>query len=147
MKEVPQPAALAWFWVVASLGFAWNSFAAVQFVNNANSLVDSLVKAGMTFEQAAFYVKLPVWLHYAASAVSATAGVVGCVLLLRRKDSARLILLISLIAYVARYALDAELGFFKLLGALQIAFLTSFIFIPGALYWMANSFKKRGVLR
>jgi hypothetical protein len=48
-----------WFWIVASIGRAWNAYGVVQFLATAQGTVASLMGNGLTKEQAELYVGLP----------------------------------------------------------------------------------------
>jgi hypothetical protein len=145
MDDIAKSRVPTWFWIAAALGLAWNVFGIVQFLSNAGASVDALIKGGMSQAQAEFYVKLPIGLHI-AFAVGVLGGTLGCILLLLRKQQAGLTLLVSLVAYVLLFAMDAALGVFTMFGAPQVAILSSVVLIAAALCWLAIHAKKRGIL-
>jgi hypothetical protein len=51
-----------WFWIVAGLGLAWNIFGVVQFLSTFNGTLESLIRNGLTSEQAKLYLSLPSWM-------------------------------------------------------------------------------------
>lgn len=133
------------FWVAAALGLVWNLIGIVQFLSTTGATVDALVKTGMTMEQAQFYVKLPGWLHI-AFAIGVFGGTVGCVLLLLGKSAADIVLWVALIVDVSRFALDAVLGVFRVMGTPQVVVLSFVVLIAAALCCLGSVSKRRGFL-
>jgi hypothetical protein len=134
-----------WFWVVAGLGLAWNSFGAVQFMGSLNATSESLQAQGMTPDQAAVMMGYPAWMTI-AFAIGVFGGVLGCVLLLWRKALALPVFAVSMIAYIALYVGDIMHGVFAALGAPQIIVLTVVVLIAMVLLLTARHFRRSSLL-
>jgi hypothetical protein len=67
-----------------------------------------------------------------AFAIGVFGGLIGCVLLFLRKSVSMLVLLTSLIAYVALWIGDVVHGVFAALGAPQVIILTTVVAIAAA---------------
>jgi hypothetical protein len=134
-----------WFWVIAILGLAWNIFGVVQFLATANGTVESLVRNGLSTEQAKLYVSLPSWMNI-AFAIGVFGGVIGSVLLLMRKKLSVNIFLVSLLGYVILYIGDITQGVFKAFGTPQVIILTSVVLIAAGLLWFSRRFTATGHL-
>jgi hypothetical protein len=131
-----------WFWVVAALGAAWNVFGVVQFLGAINPTAESLAAKGMTPDQAAVYMSIPLWMN-ASFALGVFAGLIGSGLLLLRNRLAKPVLLASLAGYIALYIGDISHGVFAALGIQQVIILTTVVAIAAGLFWMAHSGQKR----
>lgn len=134
-----------WFWIAAVLGLAWNIFGVVQFLSTSNGTVESLMRTGLTADQAKLYVSLPGWMT-ASFAVGVFAGVIGSLLLLMKKKLAYTVFLISLLAYIVLYIGDITQGVFTLFGTPQVVILTSVVLIAAGLLWLTRHFKASGQL-
>ncbi|MEN9384624.1 MAG: hypothetical protein RL323_1767 [Pseudomonadota bacterium] len=146
MVDKATGSAPVWFWLAAAAGLAWNVFGIVQFLSTTGVPVDALVKGGMSQEQAEFYFKLPILLHV-FFAVGVFGGALGCILLGLRKRVASTVLVVSLVAYVILFAMDAALGVFTVFGASQVVILSTVVLVAAALCWLAVKTQQRGILR
>lgn len=126
-----------WFWVVTSLGLAWNLFGLVQFIGSLGATQDSLTASGLTVEQANVMLGYPVWMTL-AFAIGVIGGVVGCGLLVLRKGSATPVFALSLVGYIALWLGDAIHGVFAALGTPQIVILSLVVLIAAALLVLAR---------
>jgi hypothetical protein len=117
---------------VAALGLAWNAFGLFQFVRSLRNTSESLMRMGMTAEQARVYTSYPAWMT-AAFAVGVVGGFVGSLLLLARNRNAAPVFLASLVGYIGLYVGDITEGVFAALGAPQVIVLTLVVAIAAAL--------------
>jgi hypothetical protein len=134
-----------WFWIATGLGLAWNVFGAVQFLGTLKATPESLQAQGMTAEQAAVMLGYPAWMTV-AFAVGVFGGIIGCVLLLLKKQLAFNVFLASLIGYIVLYIGDITQGVFAALGTPQVVVLSLVVLIAAALLWLAHDARKRGLL-
>lgn len=125
-----------WFWIVTTLGLAWNVFGVIQFLATAQGTVGSLMSDGLTKEQAELYVGLPLWMT-GAFAVGVFGGVIGCILLLLRMPAAKTVFGVSLAAYIILYIGDITQGVFTAFGLSQVVILSTVIAIALGLLWTA----------
>jgi hypothetical protein len=125
-----------WFWIVTTLGLAWNVFGVIQFLATAQGTVGSLMSNGLTKEQAELYVGLPLWMT-GAFAVGVFGGVIGCILLLLRMPAAKTVFSVSLAAYIILYIGDITQGVFTAFGLSQVMILSTVIAIALGLLWTA----------
>lgn len=119
-------------------GLAWNLFGAVQFAGTLTATETSLIASGLTPEQAAVMTGYPAWMTVAFG-VGVFGGLAGCALLLLRHAAARMVLLVSLVAYVALWIGDAVHGVFAAMGMPQVVILTTVVLIAAALYALARA--------
>ena len=119
-------------------GLAWNLFGAVQFVGTLTATETSLIDTGLTPEQAAVMTGYPAWMTVAFG-VGVFGGLAGCALLLLRHTAAQMVLLVSLVAYVALWIGDAVHGVFAAMGMPQVVILTTVVLIAAALYALARA--------
>jgi hypothetical protein len=134
-----------WFWIATGLGLAWNVFGAVQFLGSLKATPESLQAQGMTAEQAAVMLGYPAWMTV-AFAVGVFGGIIGCVVLLLKKQMAFNIFLASLIGYMVLYVGDITQGVFAALGTPQIVVLSLVVLIAAALLWLTYYARKRSLL-
>jgi hypothetical protein len=134
-----------WFWIVAALGAAWNIFGIVQFMGAINPTAESLAAKGMTPDQAAVYMSIPLWMN-ASFAVGVFGGLIGSGLLLLKSRFARPVFLASLVGYIALYVGDITHGVFAALGTPQVVILSTVVAIAAGLLWIAHFGQKRSYL-
>jgi hypothetical protein len=134
-----------WFWIIAGLGLAWNIFGVVQFLSTFNGTLESLIRNGLTSEQAKLYLSLPSWMT-ASFAIGVFGGVIGSILLLMRKKLSVSVFLLSLAGYIVLYIGDITEGVFKVFGTPQAVILTSVVLIAASLLWFSRSFTTSGHL-
>lgn len=134
-----------WFWIVAGLGLAWNIFGVVQFLSTFNGTLESLMRNGLTSEQAKLYLNLPGWMT-ASFAIGVFGGVIGSILLLIRKKLSVSVFLLSLAGYIVLYIGDITQGVFKVFGTPQVVILTSVVLIAAGLLWLSRRFTTSGHL-
>jgi hypothetical protein len=115
-------------WLVAGLGLIWNLIGIYQFAITEFATKAQYIAAGMTPDQADFYLQLPVWMKF-AFAIGVVAGSIGCILLILRRKSALTVLWVSLIAYISLYIADVVYGVFEILGSKQINIMTTVLAI------------------
>lgn len=135
-----------WFWAAASLGLAWNVFGIVQYLGTAGTDAAGFEASGLTAEQAQVMAAAPAWLT-AAFAIGVFGGVIGCIGLLLRRRWSKLVLGLSLVAYVLLWIGDAIVGIFATLGLPQVIILTMVVAIAGALFVLARAATRNGMLR
>ena len=134
-----------WFWVVAILGLGWNIFGVIQFLSTTNGTVESLMRNGLSAEQAKLYVSLPGWMT-ASFAIGVFGGVIGSILLLIRNKLSVSVFLLSLAGYIVLYIGDITQGVFKVFGTPQVVILTSVVLIAAGLLWFSRRFTTSGHL-
>lgn len=135
-----------WVWAATALGLAWNLFGVVQFLQSASGDVGSLMRSGLTRDQAELYLNLPIWMTV-AFALGVFGGVVGSALLLLRRRISVPVLWTSLVAYLVLYVGDITEGVFAAFGAQQIVILTTVLAIAAAMLWLASTQKTLQRLR
>jgi hypothetical protein len=123
-----------WFWMVATLGLAWNLFGLFKFLAMAESNVGNLMNSGLSRAQAELYANLPGWMTL-AFAIGVLAGLAGSLLLLSRLRLAKPVFMVSLAAYLVLYIGDMTQGVFAAFGPSQVAILTAVVAIAAALFW------------
>jgi hypothetical protein len=134
-----------WFWIVAALGLAWNVFGVVQFLGSLNATQESLQAQGLTAEQAAVMLGYPAWMTI-AFAIGVFGGIIGCVLLFLKQQSAVVVFLVSLVGYIVLYIGDVTEGVFAALGAPQVIVLSVVVLIAALLLWFSRNAQQRGLL-
>jgi len=134
-----------WFWICASLGFAWNLFGVVQFLGTALASQEGLMMSGMTEAQARLYFGLPLWMNV-AFAIGVFGGLLGSALLLLRRRQSVLVFAVSLAGYIVLYIGDITEGVFAIMGSSQVIILTSVVLIAAGLLWLARRFEKQSAL-
>jgi hypothetical protein len=132
-----------WFWVVATLGLAWNIFGVVQFVGQLKQTEGAMMGAGMTAEQVAVYSNLPVWMDMVFG-LGTFGGVVGCILLLLRKGFAVPVFAVSLGGYIILFVGDILNGVFAVFGISQLTILSTVVAIAAGLLWFARRLRAQG---
>lgn len=126
-----------WLTLTALGGIGWNVFGLVQFAGSVTATADSLMQSGLTAEQAAVMTSYPEWMT-AAFFIGVSGGLVGSILLALRSALARPVLLASLAAYVALWIGDAVHGVFAVMGAPQVAILSTVVAIAAGLFFAAT---------
>jgi hypothetical protein len=126
-----------WMTAASLGGIAWSIFGVIQFLGSVSATNESLIASGLTPEQAAAMTGYPTWMTV-AFAVGVFSGLAGSVLLLLRNAAAMLVLLVSLLAYVALWIGDAVHGVFAALGAPQVIILTLVVAIAAALFVLSR---------
>jgi hypothetical protein len=88
-----------WFWVISVLALAWNITGVHGYISQAYKT--SAFTDAYTADQIEVMTNLPAW-YTALFAIAVFAGVIGCLFLLLRKKTARLLLIISFISATAQ---------------------------------------------
>jgi hypothetical protein len=146
MNTTPIDRMPSWFWAAALLGLAWNVFGVVQFLATAQGTIGSLMRSGLTQQQAQLYLNLPIWMT-SSFAIGVFAGALGSILLLLRNKAAVTVFAISLAAYVMLYIGDITQGVFAVFGAKQVIILTTVVLIATALLWLALHLRRRSAMK
>jgi hypothetical protein len=134
-----------WFWIIAAIGAAWNIFGIVQFMGAINPTAESLAAKGMTPDQVAVYLSIPLWMN-ASFAIGVFGGLIGSGLLALKSRFARPVFIASLVGYIALYIGDITHGVFAALGTQQVVILSTVVAIAAGLLWFAHFGQKRGYL-
>lgn len=143
-SPMTRPAAPLWFWGASALGLLWNAYGVVQFLGAQAATQDSLMAAGMTAEQAAVMLALPVWMTL-AFAIGVFGGLAGSAALLARRNWAVPVLAASLAGYIVLYLGDIVKGVFAALGLPQVVILTLVVLIAAGLLGLARFAARRGI--
>ena len=93
MSEKVQDAIPRSFWVISGVALAWNLLGVVAYIGQVAMTEDALMK--LPEAERALYESIPAW-ETAAFAVAVFGGVVGSLLLLRRKSWAVPVFMASL---------------------------------------------------
>ena len=89
------------FYVIAGIGLVWNLIGVVTYVMQVTMTPESI--AALPAEQQAMYTDIPAWAT-SAYAIAVNAGVIGCVLLLLRKQLALAFLVLSLAGVTVQFS-------------------------------------------
>jgi hypothetical protein len=127
MEEVREAPVPAWFWAVAVLALLWEAMGCYQYLMQVRAPGETL----------------PVWV-VAAFAVAVWVGLLGAILLLMRRDWARMAFIVSLLAVLVQFGglymggrmHPADAGMPALIVAVAVV-----------LVWFAHYSAKRGWLR
>ncbi len=133
------PAVPEWFWLVSSLGLAWNLFGIFQFLPTVQGTVGSFMARGLTQYQAELYVSLPIWMTI-AFAIGVFGGTIGAILLLLRMPLSKPVFTASLVAYIVLYIGDITQGVFVAFGFTQVAILTTVVAIAFGLLRLSTRY-------
>jgi hypothetical protein len=123
----------AWYWILAVLALLWEGFGC--FIYTSEALVPQAERVGG-------YAAMASW-QWGVFAVAVWSGLAGAIGLLLRKNWARLLLTLSLVAAAIQYgysAVTTGLG----ADALPVAF--SVLLIGAILVWFARYAGRRGWL-
>ncbi|MEZ4253508.1 MAG: hypothetical protein R3B99_35310 [Polyangiales bacterium] len=131
---------------IATLGLGWNAFGIVQFLSSVRQTPESLAQAGLTPDQVAVLSSTPAWMTV-AFALGVFGGLVGSVLLFARRHLAVPVFGVSLLGYVVLFVGDVTEGIFAVLGAPQVAVLTTVVAIAVGLFTYARRLAIAGRLR
>jgi hypothetical protein len=134
-----------WLTGLAVAGIAWNLFGVWQFAGSFSQTEQSLMAAGMTKDQAAVYLALPVWTSL-AFAIGVFGGLFGSIALLLRRSVARPILAASLAGYVVLFTADWSYGVFAAIPA-QLAILGMVVAIAAVLWAAAQRAARQSLLQ
>lgn len=145
MTETAKPKTDLVLWLIAGLGLIWNLMGIYQFIAREFADKAQNIAAGMTPDQAEFYLHLPIWMKFAFG-LGVIAGSIGCILLLLGRKLALPVLWVSLIAYVSLYIADIAYGVFEVLGAKQVTIMTTVLAIAIGLQAYAIWLGRRGRL-
>lgn len=132
--------------LIAIFGIAWSLFGVVQFIPTLSDTPESLVRMGMSAEQAAVFANYPAWMS-AGFALGAFGGVIGSALLLARRALAVPVLAASLAGYVVLFVGDITEGVFAALGAGQVGVLTLVLAVAAGLSIWSRRSLRQGDLR
>ena len=145
MTDITQTSRASTLWTAAGLGLLWNLFGIFRFATTEFADKAQHVAAGMTPDQAAMYVDLPLWMKL-AFAVGVFGGAIGCGLLLVKRRQALLVFSASLIGYVILFLGVITLGVFAAFGTPQIMIIAMVLLIAAALLWYAQRLSQQGAL-
>lgn len=87
------------FWVIGIFALIWNAMGIMAYIGQAY-MTDEML-AALPEAERALYENVPAWVT-AAFAIAVFGGALGCILLLLRKKTAKLLFLISLIAIIVQ---------------------------------------------
>lgn len=128
----------------AAFGVLWNAYGVYQFLGTLMKSPANLMSDGMTAEQAAAYLALPLWMT-AAFAVGVFGGLLGSVLLFIRRRVAVPILVTSAIGYVILFSGNLAYGIFDALPT-QFAIIVFVVAVAFALLAIAAYAEQHNVL-
>jgi len=146
-SSLNHPVKAPWhLWVVGIVGLLWSAMGAMDYV--MTKLKNEEYLAAFSAEQLEFFFGFPVWVN-TAWAIAVWGGVVGCILLLLRKELAVMVLLTSFLAMVVtaihNYGLSNGL---EVVGDTFSLVFTAIIFVVGLfLYLYAKAMRSRSVLK
>jgi hypothetical protein len=80
------------FWIVAVIAFIWNLLGALAYLGQ--TFMTDEIRAALPKEQSTLFNNAPVWVTV-AFAIAVWAGLLGCILLLLRKKSAKRVFVLS----------------------------------------------------
>ena len=123
------------FWMIAGLGLVWNLMGCLNFITQMNA--DAVAQMPELYQL--IISSRPLWATLAFG-FAVFGGAVGCILLLLRRDMARIALLVSLIAIV--------LTVVQTISAVGLAPSTVLALLVGAaLFWYSSIVYRAGWLR
>ncbi|MEO9572829.1 MAG: hypothetical protein ABJ263_07830 [Tateyamaria sp.] len=123
------------FWIIAGLGLVWNLMGCLNFITQMNA--DAVAKMPELYQL--IISSRPLWATLAFG-LAVFGGAVGCILLLLRRDMARIALLVSLVAIV--------LTVVQTISAVGLAPSTILALLVGAaLFWYSSIVYRAGWLR
>ncbi|WP_108837539.1 hypothetical protein [Tateyamaria sp. Alg231-49] len=123
------------FWIIAGLCLVWNLMGCLNFITQMNA--DAVAKMPELYQL--IISSRPLWATLAFG-LAVFAGAVGCILLLLRRDMARIALLVSLVAIV--------LTVVQTISAVGLAPSTILALLVGAaLFWYSSIVHRAGWLR
>jgi hypothetical protein len=88
-----------WFWIISIVALLWNLMGVIAYLMEA--YMKDEVMAGYSEAQREIFASQPAWIT-GAFATAVFAGAIGCIALLLRKKWAGPVLMISLLAVLAR---------------------------------------------
>jgi hypothetical protein len=124
VRETPVP---AWFWIVAVLALLWEAMGCYQYLTQVRTTD----------------VAMPAWL-VAVFAVAVWVGLLGALLLLMRRNWARMAFIVSLVAVLVQFGALALSGTMDMS---QAALPVCIVVAAVLLVWFAHYSAKRGWLR
>ena len=131
-----------WFMVVAVILLVWNLLGVMAYLINVTMSPEAL--AALPEAQRQLYENTPTW-AMAAFAVAVNGGVLGCVLLLLKKNLAGLVLQLSLAGVLVQMFHSFFVSnSFEVLGPGGLVMPIMVMVIAVFLVWFAASAKKRG---
>ncbi|MEP1200791.1 hypothetical protein [Tateyamaria sp.] len=123
------------FWIIAGLGLVWNLMGCLNFITQMNA--DAVAKMPELYQL--IISSRPLWATLAFG-LAVFGGAVGCILLLLRRDMARIALLVSLVAIL--------LTVVQTISAVGLAPSTILALLVGAaLFWYSSIVYRAGWLR
>ena len=123
------------FWMIAGLGLVWNLMGCLNFITQMNA--DAVAQMPELYQL--IISSRPLWATLAFG-FAVFGGAVGCILLLLRRDMARIALLVSLVAIV--------LTVVQTISAVGLAPSTVLALLVGAaLFWYSSIVYRAGWLR
>lgn len=123
------------FWIIAGLGLMWNLMGCLNFITQMNA--DAVAKMPELYQL--IISSRPLWATLAFG-LAVFGGAVGCILLLLRRDMARIALLVSLVAILLTVG--------QTISAVGLAPSTILALLVGAaLFWYSSIVYRAGWLR
>ncbi len=123
------------FWIIAGLGLVWNLMGCLNFITQMNA--DAVAKMPELYRL--IISSRPLWATLAFG-LAVFGGAVGCILLLLRRDMARIALLVSLVAILLTVG--------QTISAVGLAPSTILALLVGAaLFWYSSIVYRAGWLR
>lgn len=145
MSEDTSPQAPTWFWVVAALALLWNIMGVMAYIGQV--MVPPEMLSELPSEQREYLLNIPAWAT-GAFAIAVWGGVLGTILLLLRRKSATIVLVVSLIGLLVQQFYGFFMG-----NALEIYGPTGLILpiltliVSVFLIWMSDFATKKGWMR
>ncbi len=145
MTDAAKPKPDLVVWLIAGLGLIWNLIGIFQFIVREFGDKAQNIAAGMTPDQAEFYLHLPIWMKFAFG-IGVIGGSIGCLLLVLGRKFALPVLWAALVAYISLYLADIAYGVFEVLGSKQVTIMTMVLGIAIGLQAYAVWLGRRGRL-
>jgi hypothetical protein len=135
----------AWFWIVAGLALLWEAMGCYAYVTQVSMSADQL--AAMPEGQRQMWETMPVWV-VAAYAVAVWVGLLGAIALLMRRQWARPLFIVSLIAVLIQFGWSFLIaGAAEKIGPSAYGLPAAIIVIGIALVWFSGMAARRGWLK
>ena len=134
------------FWLISAGALLWNLLGFMFYLMQVTATPETLASA-YSPEQVEMLLAVPAWAT-AMTAIATTAGVLGSILLLLRRNLATLVFIVSLLALIAQdvytFAMTPTLEVFGVFPAVLQAIVLAIAVI---LIWYSRRSKARGILR
>ncbi|RJF92900.1 hypothetical protein [Sphingomonas cavernae] len=145
MADAVQVKVPTWFWVVAVLALLWELMGVAAYVSDVTMTQADL--AALPEGQRQLYATMPPWVT-AAYAIAVFGGALGAMALLMRRNWARMLFIISMIAVICQFGWSFGIArAHEIVGANALLFPALIVLIAIALVWFSGMSTRRGWLR